>query len=74
MKPRYRKGFIFESLRGQEQLIRAIEDIKRGIELGVKNFVIYDEGLLWILGKMRVAHELPDYKHSSTILEQKLMS
>lgn len=48
-------------LRGQEQVIRAIEDIKRGIELGVKNFVIYDEGLLWILGKMRVAHELPDY-------------
>lgn len=46
-------------LRGQEQLIRAIEDIQRGIELGVKNFVIYDEGLLWVLGKMRVAQELP---------------
>lgn len=40
-------------LRGQEQLIRAIEDIKRGIELGVHNFVIYDEGLLWVLSEMR---------------------
>lgn len=48
-------------LRGQEQVVRAIEDIKRGIELGVENFVIYDEGLLWILGKMRTAQELPAY-------------
>lgn len=46
-------------LRGQEQLVRAIEDIKRGIELGVENFVIYDEGLLWTLGKMRTAQEIP---------------
>ncbi|WP_287519446.1 hypothetical protein [Okeania sp. SIO2C2] len=48
-------------LRGQEQLVRAIEDIKRGIELGVQNFVIYDEGLLWTLGKMRAAQELPGH-------------
>ncbi|RKZ47015.1 MAG: peptidase [Candidatus Parabeggiatoa sp. nov. 2] len=46
-------------LRGQEQLIRGIEDIKRGIEFGVKYFVIYDEGLLWVLNQMRQAKELP---------------
>ena len=40
-------------LRGQEQLIRAIADIYRGLNLGVKSFVIYDEGLLMVLGKMR---------------------
>ncbi len=40
-------------LRGQEQLVRAIEDIKRGIELGVRSFIIYDEGLLWVLSNMR---------------------
>lgn len=46
-------------LRGQEQLIRAIEDIKRGLELGIKNFLIYDEGMLWALNKMRNEKEIP---------------
>jgi hypothetical protein len=46
-------------LRGQEQLIRAIEDILRGIELGVKSFVIYDEGLLWTLSEMKKKALLP---------------
>ncbi|PIR11343.1 MAG: peptidase [Gammaproteobacteria bacterium CG11_big_fil_rev_8_21_14_0_20_46_22] len=46
-------------LRGQEQLIRAIEDIKRGIDLGVAAFVIYDEGLLWLLVQMRTNGVLP---------------
>lgn len=40
-------------LRGQEQIIRAIEDIKRAIDLGVTTFLIYDEGLLWVLNEMR---------------------
>jgi len=35
-------------LRGQEQLIRAIEDVKRGYELGCRGFLIYDEGMLWV--------------------------
>jgi hypothetical protein len=47
-------------LRGQEQLIRAIEDIRRGIELGVRNFLIYDEGLLWVLDRMRSTHFIPE--------------
>ncbi|HCM82989.1 MAG TPA: peptidase [Rhodospirillaceae bacterium] len=46
-------------LRGQEQLVRAIEDIKRGIELGVRSFIIYDEGLLWVLSNMRKDGALP---------------
>lgn len=46
-------------LRGQEQLIRAIEDIKRGIELGVKAFLVYDEGMLSIVAQMREDGELP---------------
>ncbi|MCZ7430715.1 peptidase [Streptomyces sp. WMMC1477] len=46
-------------LRGQEQLIRAIEDVKRGIELGVRGFVVYDEGLLWALGRLRAEGDLP---------------
>lgn len=46
-------------LRGQEQIIRAVEDVKRGIDLGVRGFVVYDEGLLWVLGRLRTAGELP---------------
>jgi len=40
-------------LRGQEQLIRAIEDIRRGIDLGVRSFLIYDEGLLSVLNRLK---------------------
>lgn len=46
-------------LRGQEQLVRATEDVKRGIDLGARGFVVYDEGLLWVLGRLRAANELP---------------
>ncbi|MEV5593691.1 peptidase [Streptomyces sp. NPDC052496] len=46
-------------LRGQEQIVRAVEDVKRGIELGVRGFVVYDEGLLWVLGRLRNAGDLP---------------
>lgn len=40
-------------LRGQEQIIRAVEDVKRAAAFGCKSFLLYDEGLLWILGEMR---------------------
>lgn len=40
-------------LRGQDQIVRAIEDIKRAASFGCKSFLVYDEGLLWILNEMR---------------------
>jgi hypothetical protein len=46
-------------LRGMEQLIRAIEDIKRGYELGCRGFLIYDEGMLWVANEMRKNGDLP---------------
>ena len=46
-------------LRGQEQIIRAIEDVKRAADLGCKSFLLYDEGLLWILNEMRKETEIP---------------
>ncbi len=46
-------------LRGAEQLVRAVEDVRRAIELGVRGFLCFDEGLLWSLGKLRAAGELP---------------
>lgn len=45
-------------LRGQEQIIRAIEDVKRAASLGCNTFLLYDEGLLWILNEMRKEGEI----------------
>ncbi|MEU2831518.1 peptidase [Streptomyces lavendulae] len=50
-------------LRGQEQIVRAVEDVKRGLELGVRGFVVYDEGLLWVLNRLRTAGDLPEDIH-----------
>lgn len=46
-------------LRGQDQLVYALEDIKRAFDLGVSTFVIYDEGLLWVAAEMRRNGDLP---------------
>ena len=46
-------------LRGQEQVVRAIEDVKRAARLGCRGFLVYDEGCLWALNEMRKAGEIP---------------
>jgi len=46
-------------LRGQEQIVRAIEDVKRAAKLGCRGFLIYDEGNLWVLDQFREAGEIP---------------
>lgn len=46
-------------LRGQEQIIRAVEEVKRGAALGCHGFMVYDEGCLWLLNEMRKAGEIP---------------
>lgn len=46
-------------LRGQEQIVRAVEDVKRAIAFGCKSFLVYDEGCLWLLNEMRKAGEIP---------------
>ena len=46
-------------LRGQEQIVRAIEDVKRAARLGCRSFLIYDEGALWILSQARKQGEIP---------------
>lgn len=50
-------------LRGYDNLLYAIEDVKRAAEMGVRGILLYDEGLLWVLGKMREAGELPENMH-----------
>lgn len=50
-------------LRGQEQIVRAIEDVKRASRLGCSSFLVYDEGCLWVLNKFREAGEIPANCH-----------
>jgi hypothetical protein len=46
-------------LRGIDNIIRAVEDVKRALGLGVRGILVYDEGLLWVLNEMRKAGEIP---------------
>jgi hypothetical protein len=46
-------------LRGMEQVLRGVEDIKRGYDIGCRGFLLYDEGMLWLVGQMRKDGALP---------------
>ena len=47
-------------LRGYDNLVYAIEDVKRACGLGVRGILLYDEGLLWVLNKMRSEGAIPE--------------
>ena len=47
------------SLRGADQLVYALEDIKRAIDLGIESVLVSDLGLLAVIGRMKNAGELP---------------
>ena len=46
-------------LRGQDQIVRAIEDVKRAAAIGCRGFLVYDEGCLWVLNEARKTGEIP---------------
>ncbi|MGH9213582.1 MAG: U32 family peptidase [Acidimicrobiales bacterium] len=48
------------SLRGAEQLVYGIEDVKRGCALGVRSILLADVGQLWVIGHMKRSGDLPD--------------
>jgi hypothetical protein len=50
-------------LRGQEQVVSAIEDIKRAVDIGIRGIVVYDEGLLWVLNLLKTQGTLPADLH-----------
>jgi hypothetical protein len=52
-------GVLAPRLRGQEQLVYAIEDVRRACDLGIRSVLVADEGQLWVLDEMRKAGELP---------------
>ena len=45
--------------RGMEQLVYAIEDVKRACSLGIRSVLVADEGLLWVVNEMKKKGELP---------------
>lgn len=46
--------------RGQDQLAYALEDVLRGVELGVRGVLVADAGLLWVLRDLKAKGELPE--------------
>lgn len=46
-------------LRGADQLREAVKDIQRGIHLGIRSFLVADEGLLWVLHEMKKEGMIP---------------
>ncbi len=50
-------------LRGTEQLVHAIEDVKRAVALGCRGINCWDEGLLYILSEMRKNGSMPADLH-----------
>ena len=46
-------------IRGADQLVFAVEDVRRACALGIRSVLVADEGLLWILGEAKRAGMLP---------------
>ena len=46
--------------RGQDQLAYALEDVLRGVDLGVRGVLIADAGLLWVIRDLKERGELPE--------------
>jgi hypothetical protein len=46
-------------LRGQDQLVYCLEDVRRAAALGIRSVLLADEGALWVADEMRRAGELP---------------
>lgn len=51
---------VASCLRGADQLVYGIEDVRRGCELGLRSVLVADLGQLWVLGRMRQKGDLPE--------------
>jgi hypothetical protein len=50
---------VAPKVRGMDQLVQAVEDVKRACEHGITSVLVTDEGLLWVLAEMRQSGDLP---------------
>jgi hypothetical protein len=46
--------------RGQDQLAYALEDVLRGVSLGLRGVLVADAGLLWVIRDLKGRGELPE--------------
>ena len=46
--------------RGQDQLAYALEDVLRGVSLGLRGVLVADVGLMWVLRDLKARGELPE--------------
>jgi hypothetical protein len=46
--------------RGQDQLAYALEDVLRGVSLGLRGVLVADAGLLWVIRDLKARGELPE--------------
>ncbi|CAA9559998.1 MAG: FIG00667993: hypothetical protein [uncultured Thermomicrobiales bacterium] len=50
---------VAPKVRGMDQLVQAVEDVRRACDHGLASVLVTDEGLLWVLGELRAKGELP---------------
>jgi hypothetical protein len=50
---------IGASLRGADQLIYGIEDVRHACKVGLRSVLVADLGQLWVLGRMKESGDLP---------------
>ena len=50
---------VAPKVRGMDQLVHAVEDVRRACDHGITSVLVTDEGLLWVLGEMRARGDLP---------------
>ena len=55
-------------LRGMENIVHALEDVLRAVDLGIRGFMVYDEGLLHVLNEMRRDSKLNDSYIKHTVI------
>lgn len=51
---------VAPKVRGADQLVQAVEDVRRACQHGIGSVLVTDEGLLEVLGAMKRAGELPE--------------
>ena len=52
-------AILGKRVRGMDQILYSIENVRRAADAGIRSFLVADEGLLWILNEMRRNGELP---------------
>lgn len=50
---------VAPKIRGQDQLVQAVEEVRRACEHGITSVLVTDEGLLWTLNELKKAGDLP---------------